>query len=249
MLEVRSLGKRFGGITALDDVTLTFPAGKVTGLVGPNGAGKTTLFNAITGLLRPSAGAVLMDGRDVTFSPPQRMARLGIGRSFQHTRIAQKLTVLQNVLLANPAVNDRVLPMMLLSRARLKELHAEARSHLELVGLGQVAERRTDQLGFGEQRVAMIAALIASGARTLLLDEPTGGIDPAARGRILDLVLKLRDLGRTVVLIEHNLDVIRGTSDDVVFLAQGRVMARGTAAEIEADPALASLYFGASVHA
>ncbi len=249
MLEVRHLSKRFGGITALDDVSLSFPPGKVTGLVGPNGAGKTTLFNAITGLTRLSGGNVLMAGRDVTGSPPHLMARLGVGRSFQHTRIAQKLTLLQNVMLASPAVTDRVLPMMLLSRQRLSQWRAEARAHLELVGLGTVADRRTDQLGFGEQRVAMIACLVASGARTLLLDEPTGGIDPAARGRILDLVLKLRDLGRTIVLIEHNLDVIRGTSDEVVFLAQGRVMARGTAAEIEADQALARLYFGAKLHA
>ncbi len=153
------------------------------------------------------------------------------------------------MVLANPAVTDGVLPMMLLSRARLTQLLEEARSHLELVGLGSLADRRTDQLGFGEQRMAMIACLVASGARTLLLDEPTGGIDPAARGRILDLVLKLRDLGRTVVLIEHNLDVIRGTSDEVVFLAQGRVMAAGTAAGVEADPALALLYFGAKVNA
>ena len=146
MLEVRHLSKRFGGITALDDVTLAFPSGQVTGLVGPNGAGKTTLFNAITGLTRLSAGTVVMDRNDVTGSPPQRMARLGIGRSFQHTRIAQKLTVLENVLLANPAVTHQAVKMMLLSRARRAALRDEARAQLELVGLGPVADRRFSQV-------------------------------------------------------------------------------------------------------
>ena len=245
MLQVAHLSKRFGGVAALDDVTIAFPPGEVTGLVGPNGAGKTTLFNVITGLLRASIGAVTLDGTDIGRRRPQHIAQLGIGRSFQHTRIVQTLSVRENVLLALPQVTGGVLPMMALGRARLRRLRDTADGYIALVGLDAVADRRASRLSYGEQRVAMIACLVASGARILLLDEPTGGIDPAARGRILDLVLKLRGLGRTVVLIEHNLDVIRSASDRVVFMAEGRVMATGTASEIEADPALTRLYFGA----
>jgi branched-chain amino acid transport system permease protein len=244
MLEVAHLGKRFGGVAALEDVTIAFAPGEVTGLVGPNGSGKTTLFNVITGLLRASVGAVTLDGVDIGAERPQRIARRGIGRSFQHTRIVQNLSVRDNIVLALPQVTDGVLAMMALRRRGLRALYDLADGHLAMVGLEAVADRPASRLSYGEQRVAMIACLLASGARILLLDEPTGGIDPAARGRVLDLVIKLRGLGRTVVLIEHNLDVIRGAADRVVFMAEGRVLASGTAAEIEADPALARLYFG-----
>ena len=249
MLAVAHLSLRFGGVTALNDVTLAFASGEVTGLVGPNGAGKTTLFNAITGLARASAGSVTFGDRDITALKPQQIARLGLARSFQHTRIAQQLTVLENVMLACPAVTDQLLSMTFLSGKRLRRLRQDAEQHLAMVGLAAIAGRRTDRLSFGEQRLVMIACLLASGAHTLLLDEPTGGIDLASRTRVLELVLALRKLGRTVVLIEHNLDVIRGTADRVVFLAQGQVMAIGAAADIEADPALASLYFGTRAYA
>ena len=230
-------------------MTLTFAQGAVTSLVGPNGAGKTTLFNAITGLIRPTAGRVFLGAADVTGRPPHAIARLGIGRGFQHTRILQQLTVLQNVQLALPEVSDRVLAMAALSAARRERLRDDARRHLVEAGLADVADRPAHMLGYGEQRAVMIACRVASGARILLLDEPTSGIDPGARGRILSLVRTLRDGGRTILLIEHNLDVIRGASDQVVFMAEGRVRAIGTAAEIESDPELTTLYFGGAVHA
>ena len=207
------------------------------------------MFNAITGVSRATSGTITFGERDISGLTPHQVARLGIIRSFQQTRIAQELTVLQNVMLACPAVTDRLLTMMFMSPRRLRQLRQEAEQHLAMVGLEAIAAARTGRLSFGEQRLVMIACLLAAGAHTLLLDEPTGGIDPASRARVLDLVLQLRTLGRTVVLIEHNLDVIRGTADRVVFLAQGQVLAIGSAADIESSPALAKLYFGSGTHA
>jgi ABC-type branched-subunit amino acid transport system ATPase component len=244
MLVLENLAKHFGGLQAVAGVTYAFPQGRITGLIGPNGAGKTTIFNMITGLVRPSAGRVTFDGRDITGLAPHRVARLGLGRTFQQTRIFLQLSVLENAVLALPTVTHAIHRSLAFTAAKQRRLESQALESLALFGLGDLARRPAGALSYGEQKVVMLACLLSSGARTLLLDEPTGGIDPSAREGVLTGVLKLRDLGRTIVLIEHNLDVVRGACEDVVFLAEGRVLAHGTPAEIEADARLTRLYFG-----
>lgn len=249
MLELDGVSKSFGGIRAVDAVDARFPRGAITGLVGPNGAGKTTIFNLITGVHRPSAGAVRLDGIDITGRKPYAIARGGIGRSFQHTRIFHRLTVAENVVLARGEVSDALGRALAVTRARKREWHDEARRHLAFVGLADKADALGADLSYAEQKLVMFACLMASGARTLLLDEPTAGLDPLSRRAIIDVVARLRHADTAVVLIEHNLDVVRGCCDRVVFLAEGRVVAEGTPAEIERDPQLTRLYFGGGAHA
>ncbi len=244
MLRLDHLSCRFGGLLALNDVTIEFETGRITGLIGPNGAGKTTLFNLVTGFIRPTTGAVYLDGELITGRKPHEIARAGLGRTFQQTRIFLKLSLVENAVLALPQVSDRIGRAALVAAATRKAGEEQAMENLRFVGLAEDAGRPAASLGYGEQKLAMFACLLSSGASTLLLDEPTAGIDPAARRRILDTVVRLREIGKTIVLIEHNLDVVRGSCDSVVFLAEGRVLTVGTAAEIEADPRLTRLYFG-----
>jgi branched-chain amino acid transport system permease protein len=244
VLRLDHLSCRFGGLLALDDVTIEFETGRITGLIGPNGAGKTTLFNLVTGFIRPTTGAVYLDGDLITGRKPHEIARAGLGRTFQQTRIFLKLSLVENAVLALPQVSDRIGRAALVGAETRKAWEEQAMENLKFVGLAEDARRPAASLGYGEQKLAMFACLLSSGASTLLLDEPTAGIDPAARRRILDTVVRLREIGKTIVLIEHNLDVVRGSCDSVVFLAEGRVLTVGTAAEIEADPRLTLLYFG-----
>lgn len=244
LLAVNAVTCRFAGVTAVDGVTADFPPGRITGLVGPNGAGKTTLFNVITGVVPATEGRIFFEGADITGRRPHAVARLGIGRTYQHTRIFHQMTVLENVMLALPEVSDGLARAFITTRAQRRRLAEQALDHLRFLGLDALAPARGSALSYAEQKLVMFACLIASGARMLLLDEPTAGIDPAARQGIIAAVGRLRAAGKTIILVEHNLDVVRGSCDRVVFLAQGRVLAIGTAAEIEADAELSAIYFG-----
>jgi branched-chain amino acid transport system permease protein len=244
MLVLRDVSKRFGGISAVENVSLEFPSGKICGLIGPNGAGKTTLFNVITGMSAPSGGTVNYRGSDITGLPPHRIARRGIGRTFQQVRIFQQLRVLDNAVVALPEVSDRIGAALLHTAKARRALAERALNHLRFVGLAERAQSFGADLGYAEQKLLMFACLLCSGAETLLLDEPTAGLDPTSRAPVLDAIIRLRDAGKSVVLIEHNLDVVRGCCEDVVFLAQGRVVTRGTVDEVERDPALGEMYFG-----
>jgi ABC-type branched-subunit amino acid transport system ATPase component len=243
-LELDNVSKRFGGIAAINGVSIQFAEGRITGLVGPNGAGKTTIFNLITGIYPPTGGTVRFDGRDVTGLRPHRIARLGIGRTFQQVRVFNELSVLENALLGLPEISDGIAATLLQSRASRRALEDQARGHLQFVRLETRAEEPASSLSYAEQKLLMLACLLGLGATTLLLDEPTAGLDPTSHGPVLETILHLRETGRTVVLVEHNLDVVRRCCEDAVFLAEGRVVRSGTPAELEADPELGSIYFG-----
>jgi branched-chain amino acid transport system permease protein len=246
MLRIEGLSRHFGGVKALNGATCSFEKGRITGLVGPNGAGKTTIFNLVTGLIAPTAGRVEYEGRDITGLRPFEVARRGVGRTFQHTRIIRDLTVLENVVMGLPSVQPSLLAMMTMSRARRVANEQEAMGWLAALKLESRAAAPGADLSYAEQKLLMLCCLLASGARTLLLDEPTAGLDPASRRGIVEAIAGLAGPERTIVLVEHNLDVVRGLCDRVVFLAEGRVIAEGTAREIEARPDLAALYFGHS---
>ena len=245
MLRIEGLTRDFGGLRAVDGVTAAFDDGAVTGLIGPNGAGKTTIFNLVTGLLPLTAGRVWQDETEITGCRPFQAARRGVGRTFQHTRIIHDLTAAENVLLANPALTSGLFAMMTMPRKRRDALAADAIQWLERVGLGDRASERGADLSYAEQKLVMLAGLLVSGARTLLLDEPTAGLDPISRQRIVETIARLKNPRTTIVLVEHNLDVVRGLCDRVVFLAEGKVIAEGAPQEIERDPRLSALYFGA----
>ena len=244
VLELDNVSKWFGGIMALDNVSIRFPENRITGLVGPNGAGKTTIFNLVTGLHPPTGGRVLFDGQEITGLAPHRVARLGIGRTFQQVRLFGELSVLENALLGLPEISDSLMATLAQSRASRRSLEARALENLEFVRLAARASEPASALSYAEQKLLMLACLLGLGATLLLLDEPTAGLDPTSHGPVLETILHLCESGRTIIIVEHNLDVVRGCCQEAVFLAEGRVIRRAAPADLEADPELGSLYFG-----
>jgi branched-chain amino acid transport system permease protein len=250
ILETRELGRSFGGLAALAGVSVGFTAGAITAVVGPNGAGKTTLFNVLTGFVAPDAGRVTFDGADITGWAPHRIARAGLARSFQDLRVLTRMTVLENLLLARPRQAGERLLVNFVAPGRVRREEAEARARaleaLEFVRLDAKADERAQRLSYGQQKLLVIARLLAMEPRVVMLDEPTAGLDPAMIERISDTIRRLAATGRTIVLIEHNLDVVRAIADEVVFMNEGRVLAAGAPGRVLADETLVGVYLGLS---
>jgi len=244
MLRLENLVKAFGGLTAINGVSLVFRPGEIVGLIGPNGVGKTTLFNLITGIIAPTRGRVFLGEQDITGLPAHRVARLGVGRTFQQTRIFHELKVVENVMLARPEINGSLVRALTTMPSVKRAWVREALAQLDFLGMAGRAQEYGGDLSYAEQKLVMFACLMASGATTLLLDEPTAGLDPSSHLGMIETVGRLRRPGTTVVLIEHNLDIVRGCCDRVVFLAEGAVKAVGTTDEVERSPELRDLYFG-----
>jgi branched-chain amino acid transport system permease protein len=228
-LSIRDLARHFGGLRAVDGVSLELQANFVHAIIGPNGAGKTTLINLLSGELKPSGGKVYLDELDITGSPPHRIARAGVGRSFQRTNVFGDFTVRDNCALAAE------------SRAgadRKRIAHA-----LDVAGLAHRDDSIAGQLSSGEQRQLEIAMLIASGVDLLLLDEPLAGMGLEETQRVVAL---LRDLARdhTIVLIEHDMDAVFAAADTLTVLVQGRVLAHGAPSEVRRNPAVREAYLG-----
>ncbi len=247
-LEVRGLRKHFGGIRAVDGLDLDVHAGTITGLVGPNGAGKTTVFNLLTGAIGADAGSVRLYGQDVTGLQPHQIASHGMVRTFQDVRIFARMTVLQNVMLGvqnQPGEKLRDLfflpwrPMR--AERKTRQLALDAIAFVNLTGKEHVP---AGALGYGDQKLVVLARALATGARVLLLDEPASGIDRSALEPILAAIEELRASGRTILLVEHNLDVVDRLADTVYFMEQARVTAQGPMAEIKNQERLAEVYFG-----
>jgi branched-chain amino acid transport system ATP-binding protein len=243
-LETRDLTIRFGGHVAVDGVTCAFRPGELTAIVGPNGAGKTTYFNLMSGQLRASAGAVLVDGRDVTsLSAPQR-ARLGIGRAFQLTNLFPNLSVVENVRLAAQAragVHYELFRVWLDRR----ELINKADATLALVSLLGRASQRAASLSHGDQRKLEVAMMMALEPDILMFDEPTAGMSVDEVPVVLDLIARLKqDKSKTILLVEHKMDVVRSLADRIIVLVNGRLSADGQPAEVIASPVVQEAYLG-----
>ena len=250
-LAVHGLNKRFGGLQALSDCSLEMTERRITCLVGPNGAGKTTIFNVITGFLRPDEGHVEFRGASLDALRPQAIVRAGIARSFQNLRLFADLTARDNVLIAMPGHVGET-PVAALFRpfhtARsLRRRRMEAGDILDHVGLADRADALVRNLSYGEQKLLCIARLLATGAELLLLDEPTSGLSGAALVAVMALLRRLQSEGKSLLVVEHNTRVVQQIADEVLFLHQGHLMARGTPAEITGDPALAEIYFGGAI--
>ncbi len=241
-VQVERLTKDFGGLRALDDVTIRVAPGERRAIIGPNGAGKTTLFNVITGLLPPTAGRILFDGRDITGLPPHRRAQLGLGRTFQITNLFPKLSVGENVLLAVQAA-DRARFTLHRPVEAYPHLFRKAEALLERWGLRDRAAAPVRFLSHGEQRQVELLLALATHPKVLLLDEPAAGLSPAETAALADIV---RSLPRetTILLIEHDMDVAFTLADRVTVLHYGGVVAEGTPDAVRQDPQVAAIYLG-----
>jgi branched-chain amino acid transport system ATP-binding protein len=242
VIAVRGLSKSFGGLRAVSDLEFAACENGVTSIIGPNGAGKSTVFNLIAGTLRPDAGRVELAGRDVTGLPPHALARLGIARSFQISNLFFGLTALENVRLAAQAQVPRRRFLARLDRDAA--LLARARAVLAEFGLADLAEEPAATLSHGDQRRLEIAVCMASQPRVLMLDEPTQGMSPAETRAVDALIRSLA--GRvSVVVIEHDVDLVMSISDRVIVLHQGRKLFEGTPAEVRGSSAVRDAYLGA----
>jgi branched-chain amino acid transport system permease protein len=235
------LTRRFGGLIAVDDVTLTFAPNRVHAIIGPNGAGKTTFINMLSGALRPSGGTITLGRKEVAGRPAYAMARLGIGRSYQITNVVLPFSVAENCGLAAQA--RRPLPFRRRSGAHAREEARLVQTALHSVGLLERTATRAAHLSHGEQRQLEIAMLIASGARLLILDEPLAGMGAEETGRVTALLRTLAK-NHTIILIEHDLDAVFAAADTITVLVGGRVLAHGEPAAIRQNSAVREAYLG-----
>lgn len=250
VLEASGLKKYFGGIRAADDLGVRLYRGEVTGLIGPNGAGKTTVFNLLTRVIAPDAGTVVLRDHDVSDWTPNRIAVSGMSRSYHDVRIFGRMSVLDNVMIAVPdQPGERLVNVFLRPlHARRFEQAARARAleHLSFVGLADRADAVAGSLPFGDQKLLALARLLATEADVLLLDEPASGIDVDGVERMLDLIAKLRDRGKCVCIVEHNLHVVERVADRVYFMEAGKITAEGRMSELMKQERLAEVYFGSA---
>jgi branched-chain amino acid transport system permease protein len=249
ILEIQGLSKSFGGLRAVTDASLKLFPRDITGLIGPNGCGKTTLFNMANGFMESDAGAVYVHGKAVTGLAPYKLVAEGLARSWQDVRVFKGMTVLDNVLVARPKQTGENLFLLFLHPGRVareeRENYRAALEYLQLVGLIDKAGQLAGSLSNAEQKLVAIARLLATECRILFLDEPTAALDIDSVGRVIRLIQEIAvRKAKTILLVEHNLDVVRGLVKKAYFMSEGKILAEGEPAKLMADPKLAEVYFG-----
>jgi branched-chain amino acid transport system ATP-binding protein len=249
LLRTENLDRRFGGLSALENLNLSVPAGGLYGLIGPNGAGKTTVFNLISGFLKPTGGRIIFDGQDVTGEPPHRITNRGIARTFQNIRLFHDLSVLDHLLVGFHCRSRAgwLEAVLHLPRYRREEAHRRERARVLLaeVGLADVADHPAGGLPYGHQRRLEIARALATKPRVLLLDEPAAGLNPQ---ETLDLIAFIREIRNryelTILVIEHNLRLVMGLCQHLTVLDHGLTLAAGSPAEVRRHPEVIRAYLG-----
>lgn len=247
-LELKNVTKTFGGVFAVNNVSLGFDGGHVYGLIGPNGAGKTTIFNLISGLLCPTRGSIHYDGKEISGRESWHIAQLGVGRLFQDVRVFDRLTAKENILTAFRKQKGENLFVSIFRRREMEKDERRLGSRLELllesVGLTEVADSLAVNLSYGQQKLLALARLLAADMDVLLLDEPAAGISPQMVRTILELIRRLAGEGKTVIIIEHNMNLVSECVDEVFFMDEGRVVSSGTPQTVLGSPELKTAYLG-----
>jgi ABC-type branched-subunit amino acid transport system ATPase component len=250
VLTAHDLRRSFGGVPAVDGVSFDVSAGEIVALIGPNGSGKSTTANIVTGALRCDGGRLTIGGDDVTNRPAHRIARHGLARTFQIARVWGRMTVAENLLVAGTDHADETITASLLrrrsQRRRQIELEGRVRETLDALSLGHLENERAEVLSGGQKRLLEFGRIMISGARVLVLDEPLAGVNPVMVQALLDVMARFRDDGCAVLLIEHNLQAVEETSDRVIVMATGKVIAEGSLADVRTSDAVVSAYLGAT---
>jgi ABC-type branched-subunit amino acid transport system ATPase component len=242
------VSKRFGGVQAVRDVSLAFRPGQVTALIGPNGAGKTTIFNILTGQVRPDCGTVEFHGRSIEKLHAHQVARLGVGRTFQNVGLFDGLTALENVLVYahhHRASNMARAVLTPIGSARdARRARQDVRAVLDRLNLTDIADTKVERLSYAQQKQVALARILALNPSVVLFDEPASGLDHRAQDHLTTQIVEFAREGRAVCVVEHNMDIVRGVADRVIFVSAGAVTADGSPEDIFNDRALADAYFG-----
>ncbi len=242
LIEVAGVSKAYGGVNALSDCDLEVHEGQVNGLIGPNGSGKTTLFNVITGYERIRHGKVSLQGADITNTTPDRVFGLGIGRTFQLTRLFMRLSVLENMLVATQRHEGWL--RSIVRRAGSAQEKRRALELLDFVGITRLAHEPAGNLSYGQRKLLELASLLVADPAILLLDEPAGGVNPTLIKHLADRIRELNRSGKTIVVVEHNMEFVMSLCSRITVLSQGRALVSGTPAEVRSDPAVLDAYLG-----
>ncbi|MDR1914235.1 MAG: ABC transporter ATP-binding protein [Clostridiales bacterium] len=248
ILEVKDISKNFGGVRALSNLSFSLEEGQITGLIGSNGAGKTTIFNVITGFLKSDSGQIIYKGEDITGLAPIKIVKKGICRTFQELRLFGKLSVFENICLGIPDQSEEKFMTALIKPPKVRKERAAVKEKVEgiidYVGLTPYTNYLAESLAYGEQKLLSLGRFLATGADTLLLDEPTSGLDGRHIDNILEVVRKLTTSGKTICLIEHNMEVVSAVSSYIYVLDQGTKLAEGFSKDVMNDPQVLSIYLG-----